>query len=106
MNLDPSKSILYAVLYPALAERLVVDREVQDLGWPSPFQQRLEGKIPTRPFFSIYRRSRALFQRQPTPVVSRDLITQAQWLGEDESRESEIVCIRVIWGRSLDKEGC
>lgn len=105
MNLDPSKPIVYAVLYPSLAERLVVDREVQNLGWPSPFQQHLEGKIPTRPFFSIYRRSRALFQRQPTPVVSRDLITQAQWLGEDESREIQIVPVRVFWGRSPDKEG-
>lgn len=105
MGLDLSKPIVYAMLYPSYAEKLVIDREVQSFDWPSPFQQRLEKKLPTRPFFSIYRRSRAIFQRQPTPVVSRDLIKQAQWLSEDESRDIQIVPVRVFWGRSPEKEG-
>ena len=104
-DLDPSKPIVYATLYPSYAEKLVIDREVQSFDWPSPFQQRLEGKLPTRPFFSIYRRSRAIFQRQPTPVVSRDLIKQAKWLSEDEQRDIQIVPVRVFWGRSPEKEG-
>lgn len=105
IGLDLNKPIVYATLYPSYAEKLVIDREVQSFDWPSPFQQRLEKKLPTRPFFSIYRRSRAIFQRQPTPVVSRDLIKQAHWLGEDESRDIQIVPVRVFWGRSPEKEG-
>lgn len=104
LNLDLNKPIVYAMLYPSYAEKLVIDREVQSFGWPSPFQQRLNKKLPTRPFFSIYRRSRAIFQRQPTPVVSRDLIKQAHWLSENEKNDIQIVPVRVFWGRSPEKE--
>lgn len=104
-DLDLDKPIVYALMHNSYAEKLVIDREVQKLGWPSPFQQRIAGKLPTRPFFGIYRRSRVLFRRQPTPVVSRDLIKQAQWLSEDEQRDIQIVPVRVFWGRSPEKEG-
>lgn len=104
-DLDLNKPIVYAMLYSSYAEKLVIDREVQSFDWPSPFQERLDGKVPTHPFFNIYRRSRALFRRRPTPVVSRDLIKQAKWLGEDEQRDIQIVPVRVFWGRSPEKEG-
>ncbi len=104
LNLDPSKPIVYAMLYPSVAERLLIDQEVQQLGWPSPHQQRLDSDLPARPFFGIYRRSRAPFRRQLTPVVSRDLIRHAQWLSDDEQRDIQIVPVRVFWGRAPEKE--
>lgn len=103
-QLDPTKPIVYAVLYPSLAEKLVIDREVQLLGWPSPINQRLQNAIPTAPFFNLYRRSRLWFRSKPTPVVSKALIKQAQWLHTDSARDVQIIPVRVFWGRSPEKE--
>lgn len=103
-NLDLNKPIIYSVFYPSLAERLVIDKEVQNFGWPSAYHQQHANNLPTKPFFSLYRRSRALFQRKPTPVVSRDLIRQAQWLAEHPEQDVQIVPVRVFWGRAPEKE--
>src|SRR5690606_39837334 len=53
---DLSRPGEYAVLNESLAERLVIDREVQQLGWPSPHLQRLQNQLPAKPVFSIHRR--------------------------------------------------
>src|SRR5690606_20919850 len=42
---DLSRPVVYAVLNESLAERLVIDREVQQLGWPSPHLQRLQNDL-------------------------------------------------------------
>lgn len=103
-NLDTQQPIIYSVFYSSLSERLVIDKEVQKLGWPSAYHQQTQNNLPTKPFFSLYRRSRAPFQRKPTPVVSRDLIKQAQWLAEHPESDVQIVPVRVFWGRAPEKE--
>ena len=103
-QLDPSQPIVYSVFYPSLSERLVIDKEVQNFGWPSAYHQQTANNLPTKPFFSLYRRSRKPFQRKPTPVVSRDLIKQAQWLAEHPDKDVQIVPVRVFWGRAPEKE--
>lgn len=101
---DLSRPVVYAVLNESLAERLVIDQEVQQLGWPSPHLQRLQNQLPAKPFFSIYRRSRAPFRRQLTPVVSRELIKMADWVSADAQRDIQIVPVRVFWGKAPEKE--
>lgn len=103
-NLDLSKPIVYAMLYPSLAEKLVIDKEALALGWPSPAEQRLQSSPSSRPFFSIYRRSRALFQHSPTPVVSRKLVKYADWLKESPDNNIQIIPARVFWGKEPAKE--
>lgn len=103
-NLDLSKPIVYALMSPSRAEELVIDKEVQALGWGSPFQQRLERSIPGRPFFGIYRRSRAPFRHNITPVVSKELVRNAKWISEDQQRDVQIIPVRVFWGRAPEKE--
>ena len=104
LNVDPARPIVYAMLYPSVAERLVIDHEVQQLGWPSPHQQRLQSNLPARAFFGIYRRSRAPFRRELSPVVSRDLIRHCEWLDEADHHDIQIVPVRIFWGRAPEKE--
>lgn len=103
-KLDTQQPIIYSVFYPSLSERLVIDKEVRALGWPSAYHQQNTNNLSTKPFFSLYRRSRAPFQRKPTPVVSRDLISQAKWLAEHPNNDVQIVPVRVFWGRAPEKE--
>ena len=105
-TIDPGQPVIYAMHYPSHAEQLVIDREVSRFGWGSPQQDRLNGRLPGKPFFSIYRRARAFSRKkQGTPIVAPQLIRQTQWLLEDDSRDIQIVPVRVFWGRAPSKEG-
>lgn len=104
LKLDFNKPIVYAILSPSLAERLVIDKEVRTLGWPSPMQALQKDNLPIKPFFHLYRRSRAPFRRTITPVVSKPLLKQAQWLSAKADRHIQIVPVRIFWGRSPEKE--
>ena len=104
-NLDPDKPIIYAMLYPSHAEQLVIDAEVKKLGWGSPHLDRIERRLPGKPFFNIYRRAGTPFRKQGTPIVAKQLIRQAEWLAEQDERDIQVVPVRVFWGRAPEKEG-
>ncbi|KZZ41064.1 glycerol-3-phosphate 1-O-acyltransferase [Thalassolituus sp. HI0120] len=103
-NLDPDKPVVYALWSPSHAEQLVIDREASQFGWSSPYEDRLNRRLPAKPFFHIYKRT-GVFRRQGSPIVAKQLISQAEWLAEDEQRDIQIVPVRVMWGRAPDKEG-
>lgn len=103
-TLDFNKPVVYALLFPSLAERLLIDREVQQLGWMNPQQQRKEGILPGKGFFSLYRRSRVPLRRLGHPIVDNELVKNAQWILEQDDRDIQIVPIRVFWGKAPNKE--
>lgn len=104
LDIDPSMPTVYAQLYSSYAERVVIDKQAQALGWEPAFASHLEHRKQGGRFFSIYRRKRIGRRRTHTPIVSNDLVKQAQWLLEDPSRQIQIIPVQVFWGRSPSKE--
>ncbi|ASP39214.1 glycerol-3-phosphate 1-O-acyltransferase [Bacterioplanes sanyensis] len=104
-NLDPSKPVVYALLYRSRAEQLVIDREVRQFGWPAPRLGDDQHQLDSSPFFPIYRRAGAPFRKRATPVVHRYLVRHCQWLQEHDADDIQVVPVRVFWGRAPDKEG-
>lgn len=104
-NLDPTKPVVYALLYRSRAEQLVIDKEVQAFGWPSPREGAEQQQLAGTPYFPIYRRAGAPFRKRPTPVVHRYLVRHCQWLQQHDEQDIQIVPVRVFWGRAPDKEG-
>lgn len=103
-DLDPEKPVVYALWSPSHAEQLVIDREVRRFGWHSPYDDLINRRLPAKPFFHIYKRT-GIFRRQGSPIVAKQLVSQAEWLAEDSQRDIQIVPVRVLWGRAPDKEG-
>lgn len=103
-DIDPDKPIVYALWGPSRAEQLLIDREVEAFGWPSPHEDKLSGRTPGSPFFHLYKRT-GIFRRKGSPSVAKSLVAQAEWLTEDEQRDIQVVPVRVFWGRAPDKEG-
>jgi len=101
---DSDTPTIYAMLYPSWAEEIVINKEVAELGWQSPFQQRLNGTLPGSPYFSIYRRPGNPFRKDGRPIVPRQLQRQAEWLLADDQRDVRVVPVRVMWGRSPERE--
>jgi len=103
-DLNPDNPIVYALWSPSHAEQLVIDREVSQFGWASPYEDLINRRLPAKPFFHIYKRTGVL-RRKGSPTVAKQLIKQSEWLAEDSQRDLQIVPVRVFWGRAPDKEG-
>ncbi|MDF1763694.1 MAG: glycerol-3-phosphate 1-O-acyltransferase PlsB [Oleibacter sp.] len=95
---------LYAMNYPSLAERLVIDRELKGQGWHTPSEQLQNKLMPGKSFFNIYKRSANPFRSRAIPVVDKYLIKQAAWMMEDPNRDITVLPVKVMWGRAPEKE--
>lgn len=97
---------VYALLYPSLAETLVIDREVQTLDWTGPLDDNSPlNQAGLQPFFHVYRRSGSPFRKAGKPVICKALKTLAEWQLAHPDRDLEVIPVRVFWGRGPEKEG-
>lgn len=104
IELDPVQPVIYAMLYPSYAEQIVINKEVSERGWQAPFQQRLNGTLPGNPYFGIYRRPGNPFRKDGLATIPRHLKRQAEWMLADDSRDIQVMPVRVMWGRSPERE--
>ena len=104
LNIDPNKPSIYAMQYPSFAEQIVINKEVGELGWTPPFQQRLTKIIPGSPYFSTYRRHANPFRKDGVPIVAKQLMRQAEWMLEDDERDIQVIPVKVMWGRAPERE--
>ncbi|MEE2749654.1 MAG: glycerol-3-phosphate 1-O-acyltransferase PlsB [Pseudomonadota bacterium] len=104
MQIDESKPVIYAMLYPSYAEQIVINKEVSKLGWQSPFRQRLNGTLSGSPYFGIYRRPSNPFRKDGLATIPRHLRKQAEWMLADDERDIQVLPVRVMWGRSPERE--
>jgi glycerol-3-phosphate O-acyltransferase len=104
IKLAPDQPVIYAMLYPSYAEQIVINKEVSERGWQAPFQQRLNGTLPGNPYFGIYRRPGNPFRKDGLATIPRHLKRQAEWMLADDSRDIQVMPVRVMWGRSPERE--
>lgn len=104
LNIDPNTPTIYAMPYASIAEQIVINKEVGELGWQPPFQQRLKRIIPGSPYFNTYRRHLNPFRKDGVPIVAKQLLRQAEWMLEDDERDIKVVPVRVMWGRAPERE--
>ncbi|MAQ99429.1 MAG: glycerol-3-phosphate 1-O-acyltransferase [Oceanospirillaceae bacterium] len=104
ISLKPDVPVIYAQLHPSHAEQMVIDHELRRLGLDEPLKRFSGSKLPGWPFFGIYRRPSIPFRRGVHPAVPSNLMKQVEWMLADDSRDIQVMPIRVFWGRSPERE--
>lgn len=104
IELKPDVPVIYAQLHPSHAEQMVIDHELRKTGLDQPLQRISDSQLPGWPFFGIYRRPSVPFSRGVHPAVPSHLMKQVEWMMEDDSRDIQVIPVRVFWGRSPERE--
>ena len=104
IELKPDVPVIYAQLHPSHAEQMVIDHELCKTGLDEPLKRLSDSALPGWPFFGIYRRPSVPFSRGVHPAVPSHLMKQVEWMMEDDSRDIQVVPVRVFWGRSPERE--
>ena len=105
LGLDPSKPVVYVLQHSSLSNRLVLEQECLEAGFPSAQKPlTLKTEVIRRSHFFIYEKQGHPFRRRYRPVITERLKQLVAEAKKEAELDVQIVPVSLFWGRAPEKE--